>query len=147
MGGSIPIRLTTYRSNAVNSVPTVGTANRGQKSNRHEGLFYFCTADTPRAPRPRVPLWRAGAFVRWNSPRTRQEAAHLAPQEVGSVFFETSCRFVYLFKLSSLRLPHCLGSFFGRNEVDFPQFETAVFQHDGGHRAVPFTFDLSLIHI
>ena len=93
------------------------------------------------APRPRVLLRRAGAFVRWNSPRTRQEAAHLAPQEVGSVLFETSCRFVYLFKLSWLPLPHPLGTFFGRNEVDFPQFETVVFQHDGGHRAVPFTSD------
>jgi len=57
------------------------------------------------------------------------------------VLFETSCRFVYLFKLSWLPLPHRLGTFFGRNEVDFPQFETVVFQHDGGHRAVPFTSD------
>lgn len=83
----------------------------------------------------------AGQFVRWNGPRARQEATRIAAQEVGSVLFETSGRFAYLFKLSGLSLPHGPGSFCGRNELDLTKFKTVVFQHDAGHRAVPFTFD------
>jgi hypothetical protein len=57
------------------------------------------------------------------------------------MLFETSSRFVYLLKLSWLPLSNCLRSCFDRNQVDFPQFETVVFQRDSGHRAVAFTFD------
>lgn len=75
----------------------------------------------------------------------RQKAGRVASQEVGSVLFEASCRIADFLKLCRLHrsaLPHCWWSFFGRNEVDLTQFETVlVFQHDAGHRAVPFTFD------
>jgi hypothetical protein len=77
--------------------------------------------------------------------RLRKEPCYVALEEVDTVSCESSRRFTDLLKLPRLGFflfPRASRSFFGGNQVDLGQFETAlVLQHDTRHSSPSLTLD------